>query len=248
MIKGSVGKKGDNNKEDIVLVQLLLNKFIIAGRLALPALVVDRVCGKKTIVAIKTFQAVFLGFKNPDGKVSAPGPTLTALTGDINQPQKGDPSESSRQAVLETLDGLLGFQFMMNGISIAKSDFTEIAKLVRWRSIEIAYDPLKGDNAEYFHNGNAMFIGFQTSGSAFRRSIVVHESVHAILDKRGSPQTVLLSEAAAFIAQCVYYYKATGRYIHEVSYKPTADVLARASSRLQPAVRNLRLQRHLKAW
>jgi len=59
MIKGSVGKKGDNNKEDIVLVQLLLNKFIIAGRLALPALVTDGICGKKTIAATKTFQAVF---------------------------------------------------------------------------------------------------------------------------------------------------------------------------------------------
>ena len=35
------------------------------------------------------------------------------------------------------------------------------------------------DNAEYHHNTNAMYLGFQTAASAFLKSVVVHEATHA---------------------------------------------------------------------
>ena len=90
-IKLSVGQGGQNSSQDVLLVQMLLNKFIIGGFLGGNALLLDGLAGKKTKQAIKAFQAIFLGHNAPDGKVEPSKATLDALNGPITQPQKGDP-------------------------------------------------------------------------------------------------------------------------------------------------------------
>ncbi|BDS13272.1 N-acetylmuramidase domain-containing protein [Aureispira anguillae] len=71
-INKSVGKNGDNNVDDVKVVQQLLNDHGAS-------LTVDGDAGPSTIKAIKAFQAK-LGTKNPDGRVDPNGFTWGHLT------------------------------------------------------------------------------------------------------------------------------------------------------------------------
>jgi len=229
-LTASVGHNKTNAKTDVMNVQLLLNKFIIPGRIALAPLAADGKCGKKTVAAIKMFQAVYFGWNHPDGVVAPNQQTLAALNGDINQPQMGDPSEKTRQAVMDTLKSMSFTSFVMDGLPLSAADFTKVAESVGKRHIDVVYDPTQGDNAEYRHNGNTMLIGFQAASSTFRKSVIVHEAAHAVLDQRAKPQLVLVAEALAFVAQCVYYRMLRNDHVREVSYAPTANVLTLAGN------------------
>lgn len=229
-IQFAVGKKCKNNTVDVFIVQQLLNKFLVSGRLALAPLTVDGDCGKKTIAAIKTFQAVFLGFREPDGRIDPKGQTLTSLNGDVNQAQKGDPSESTRQAVMTVLKSVPSFSFQLKHLRFDSSDLEEIGRLVAERRVEILYEDSLGENAEYLHEPNCMKLGFQKASTALRRSVIVHESAHAILDKRAQMETVKDSEAFAFIVQATYYYQQNKRHIYEIGYAAVVDVLMHAGN------------------
>lgn len=227
-IQGSVGKNSKNSAIDVAIVQHLLNKFIVPGRLLIPALVPDGSCGKKTIAAIKSFQGLFLGFKSPDGRVDPGGQTLAALNGDVNQPQKGDPNEETRQSVMSVLKTLPSFKFTMDDITIRSEDIVEIGGLVAQRRIDIQYEPLLAEGGEYQHEPNLMILGFQKATSALRRSVVVHEAVHAVLDKRAQIVKVRYSEAVAFIAQGAYFWAQNRRHISEIGHPAMSTVLMHA--------------------
>jgi peptidoglycan hydrolase-like protein with peptidoglycan-binding domain len=70
-LTASVGRKGENLKQDVVRVQILLKT---AGIDPGPN---DGVCGRLTIEAIKKFQETFLPF--PDGLIMPEGPTWRKL-------------------------------------------------------------------------------------------------------------------------------------------------------------------------
>ncbi len=70
-ISSSVGQGGANIGSDVELVQSLLNFKAGSG------LVVDRLCGPRTIGAIKGFQSQFLSY--PDGRIDAGGRTWGKL-------------------------------------------------------------------------------------------------------------------------------------------------------------------------
>jgi len=72
-INGSVGDGGDNDKDDVKVVQELLNQHGAS-------LSVDGAMGPNTINAIKDFQSDELGFGNPDGRVDVGGTTWGALS------------------------------------------------------------------------------------------------------------------------------------------------------------------------
>ena len=83
-IKASVGKGGHNDLWDVMTVQTLLNKFIVAGCLQpLCPLAPDGRAGPKTCKAIEEFQCEYLGFSDPDGRVDPGGPTLARLMGGL---------------------------------------------------------------------------------------------------------------------------------------------------------------------
>lgn len=75
-IGGSVGRNGQNNKEDVKTVQRLLNQQNLTP---LRSLRVDGVAGPATIDTIKHFQSVRVGMKNPDGRVDPNGKTIKKL-------------------------------------------------------------------------------------------------------------------------------------------------------------------------
>lgn len=75
-INASVGEKGRNLYNDVKIVQKLLNEHSLPP---LRALKVDGIAGEATIAAIRHFQSVRVGMKNPDGRVDPGGLTLRKL-------------------------------------------------------------------------------------------------------------------------------------------------------------------------
>ena len=92
-IKNPVGLKCKNDKYDVLVVQMLLNKFIMPGCIPpLAPLMLDGDCGNKTCIALYAFQNGILGWKKPDMKVDPNGQTLAALNGPLkwaNKPYGG---------------------------------------------------------------------------------------------------------------------------------------------------------------
>jgi hypothetical protein len=77
-IRQSVGRNGSNRRDDVVVVQTLLNEHL--DKLApLRRLTADGVCGSLTVTAITEFQRRVVGLTSPDGRVDPGGKTLAAL-------------------------------------------------------------------------------------------------------------------------------------------------------------------------
>jgi hypothetical protein len=226
-IKHSVGKYGTNHSTDVVEIQTLLNKFITAKVLETDALVVDGDCGPLTKGAIDLFQRLKFGWLHPDGRVDPVGQTIDALNGPTWQSMKGDPLDSVRLMIMEVLNSpyLSDIDFTVEGRRYKTGDFTTIREFIRDRKIHLDWDTAKGDSAAYFHIPNRLELGFASATTMLQKSVVVHESTHAVCDKRARAMSVEEGEAVGHIAQCLYYRKATGRHIHEITYVPTADVL-----------------------
>ena len=94
-IRQSVGAGGVNQRDDVKLIQVLLNTHV-AWKTAYTPLKVDELIGQgtATITAIKQFQREAMGRKNPDGRVDPPGsnprqgPTFIFLTTHIKPEQE----------------------------------------------------------------------------------------------------------------------------------------------------------------
>ena len=80
MIKNSVGLGGANKKEDVELVQILLNNYLIAQKVTrFRKLEIDGKCLHKTVAVIKYFQVNIRAMAKPDGRVDEHGKTIKAL-------------------------------------------------------------------------------------------------------------------------------------------------------------------------
>ncbi|MCX2783514.1 hypothetical protein OQJ46_11015 [Microbulbifer thermotolerans] len=75
-LTGSVGFRGQNFRDDVRLVQELLNR---ATRVPWTLLAVDGLAGPNTINRIKDFQRNVVGFSKPDGRVDVGGRTWRSL-------------------------------------------------------------------------------------------------------------------------------------------------------------------------
>ena len=79
-IKHSVGKYGTNAYEDVMSIQIRLNRWMMEGRLpSLEMLAVDGECGPKTKQAIGAFQLRYVDIPSPDCRVDPNGKTLDML-------------------------------------------------------------------------------------------------------------------------------------------------------------------------
>lgn len=98
MIKNSVGFGGANKKEDVIIVQMLLNDYIDNQKITrLRKLEVDGICLHATLAAIRDFQVNIRTMANPDGRVDANGKTIKALL----KFQKNGPKEPGLIAVTD---------------------------------------------------------------------------------------------------------------------------------------------------
>jgi hypothetical protein len=77
-IVGSVGRGGKNTRNDVILVQSLLNDFMQPPARLLAE---DGIVGPKTAAAIVDFQKRVVKYRNPDGRVDPGRQTIRALNG-----------------------------------------------------------------------------------------------------------------------------------------------------------------------
>lgn len=90
-IKGSVGKNGKNNPDDVSTIQMRLVKWcLFHSLLGSEQVEVDGSCGPKTRRAIGAFQYRFMGNKNPDCRVDPNGATFQALMKNALPPLTSD--------------------------------------------------------------------------------------------------------------------------------------------------------------
>jgi len=76
----SVGGMGGRNlPNDVITIQQALNNVWPVSGGPSPSLVVDSICGQKTINAIKKFQIHHFGWSGADGRVDPTGQTLRKL-------------------------------------------------------------------------------------------------------------------------------------------------------------------------
>lgn len=82
-ISGSVGRGGLNRRQDVIIIQTLINHNI---HLLAPLhpLQIDGVIGPRTIAAIEKFQRQVLHMQRPDGRVDPLGQTLRKLDSSKN--------------------------------------------------------------------------------------------------------------------------------------------------------------------
>lgn len=76
-LSGPVGAGGRNHRNDVKIVQQLLNKAGSAGKHG--KLTVDGIIGPKTQAAIVEFQKKTCGYGSPDGKIDSNGKTFSLL-------------------------------------------------------------------------------------------------------------------------------------------------------------------------
>lgn len=89
-LSGSVGEGGANHRSDVRLVQRLLNQHSLPP---LRKLKVDGIAGPNTVDAIRHFQSVRVGMRNPDGRVDPAGRTMRSLRG-VRSGGAQDPNQS----------------------------------------------------------------------------------------------------------------------------------------------------------
>ncbi len=80
----SVGQGGVNQKQDVLLVQMLLNRQSIPGVVA--QLKEDGIIGKNTIGRIKIFQKTIVKMLNPDGRIDPDGKSFKMLSKSAARP------------------------------------------------------------------------------------------------------------------------------------------------------------------
>lgn len=100
------------------------------------------------------------------------------------------------------------FTFSFSPINVGPLTFTPVIAALQADKITVTRDAkLPNGIAVYSYKHNRYRLGFDaTNGNADRQAVIVHESIHAALDILASPVTVKVSEAAAYIAQCLFYY------------------------------------------
>ena len=75
-IYGTVGRNGDNRRDDVITVQMLLTqRGYKLGK-------VDRICGRQTVAAIIAFQSSFFA-SPPEGLINVGGLTRNRLGADM---------------------------------------------------------------------------------------------------------------------------------------------------------------------
>ncbi len=84
LLAGSVGRQETNNRNDVELIQRLLNNAADKSRFEIAApLVPDGLFGGKTAEAIAAYQAQALGVADPDGAADPDGRTVRALCAEV---------------------------------------------------------------------------------------------------------------------------------------------------------------------
>ena len=138
-------------------------------------------------------------------------------------------------------------EFSLDGASVSPTRFGDVKRELDGGNIKVARDSSLPQNKcvyRYDNNApgdtkNAFRMGFSsTGGSTDREALIVHEAVHAIFDVHSSPQVVKVSEAAAYVAQMLYFYRANKAAIDAGATPTFSSEVQREAWELSVAARN----------
>ncbi len=101
---------------------------------------------------------------------------------------------------------IANIKFSLAGISIDQNSYKEVKAKIDNDKITVSYSDKIGQEAKYRYTANTLFLGFKAIDTSDKEALVVHECTHAALDILGKSVLVKYSEAAAFVAQCLYFY------------------------------------------
>lgn len=115
-----------------------------------------------------------------------------------------------QQMILDTLERpeIRQMAYGFGTVYINAMNFEGVKQALNAKKISVKHsEKMSATRAKYIYTHNKYVLGFRhLSGSADREASIVHESVHAIFDVEVKPLTVRESEAAAYLAQCLFYY------------------------------------------
>ncbi|QDT55991.1 hypothetical protein Pan44_40400 [Caulifigura coniformis] len=119
-----------------------------------------------------------------------------------------DDNDVARESVLKVLGetGTLSrIRFEMFTFHIDGPSYGRMKKYVEKRSIRVRHNSSLAADGRYDWESDTLNLGFTTAATVDRRSLIVHELTHAIMDERAASWlTRKRSEAIAFAAQCIY--------------------------------------------
>ena len=115
-----------------------------------------------------------------------------------------------KEAILSTLNRpeICQIAFGFNNVYINAMSFEDVKSALKKGKITAVHSKKLGSKrCKYQYTKNKFVLGFKNlSGDPDREALIVHESVHAVFDVKVKPMSVQQSEAAAYIAQCLFYY------------------------------------------
>lgn len=166
-INQSVGHAGVNQSRDVQVMQAQLNAQMPS---VLTKLVVDGKSGPVTIAAIRSFQKLVVGLRNPDGRIDPSGKTLIALNDPASEAKwvrgavvdnskwGGDSARWTQEKKLQSLNPV--FRDKVKGVVDAlKSRGFQPKIFYGWRSVAVQQDLVKKGRSKVkfsFHNAQKL--------------------------------------------------------------------------------------------
>jgi hypothetical protein len=103
-------------------------------------------------------------------------------------------------------------KFSLGAISIDANSYKQVKTNIDNGKIKVVYSNKIGADAKYRYTSNTLSLGFQVVDTSDKEALIIHECTHAACDIAGKALLVTHSEAAAYVAQCLYFY-----YINETA-------------------------------
>ncbi len=116
--------------------------------------------------------------------------------------------QTTRNAVLGVLADrrIRKLDFRVATYRIQSHHYRQVADRIREGRVDVAHDARLSDTAEYGPVENTVYLGYIRATHLHQKAHVVHECTHAVCDMlRLNLMDTIVSEAAAYIAQCIFY-------------------------------------------
>lgn len=120
---------------------------------------------------------------------------------------KPSAGELAKQTILKILrnPAIARIKFKIDSFAVSPRSYAQVAGLIKDGRIRVEYNWGVGTSAYYYEIKNKIEVGFTAATSLTKRAQVVHECTHAAFDVHlYSKSTVATSEAAAFVAECLF--------------------------------------------
>lgn len=114
-------------------------------------------------------------------------------------------------------------KFTLGPVSISSHSFKQVEDNILNGKIKVVFTPkLPANNGKYRYTHNTLFLGFMAAGDNIdKQALIIHECTHAAMDIVGKALMVSHCEAAAYVAQCLFFYYVNEVELSEPGVKPT---------------------------